>query len=191
MTHSVTTKGYLSNLPLEEDQVNRFKNVRRIIMRSTLRFVTAILIIGIGFATPGWAQRFFFSTGNPDGKLGALTQPASTGKLETETADDFVLLETTAISRAVITGIIVPSTTPLGNISQVEVELYHIFPQDSDTTRNPQVNTRVNSPSDVEIGAATRDSLAGTLSFSPNLLSGSFEVANSVVNGINKAPNQH
>src|SRR5215470_6340633 len=147
MTHSVTTKGYLSNLPLEEDQVNRFKNVRRIIMRSTLRFVTAILIIGIGFATPGWAQRFFFSTGNSDGKLGALTRPASAGKLETETADDFVLLETTAISRAVITGIIVPS----GNISRVEVELYHIFPQDSDTARTPQVNTRMNSPSDVEI----------------------------------------
>jgi hypothetical protein len=156
-------------------------------MRLRLSSATAILIIGIGFATPAWAQRFFFSTGSPDGKLGALTRPPSTGKLETETADDFVLLETTAISQADITGIIVPS----GNISRVEVELYHIFPQDSDTTRTPQVNTRMNSPSDVEIDAATRDSLAGTLSFSSTLLSGSFTVANSVVNNINKFPNQH
>ena len=159
-------------------------------MRSRLSSATAILIIGIGFATPASAQQFFFSTGNPDGKLGALTRPANAA-LETETADDFVLLETTAISRAVITGIIVPSTSPLGNISRVEVELYQIFPLDSDTTRTIQVVTRTNSPADVEIDTATRDSLARTLSFSSTLLNGSFTVANSVVDGINKAPNQH
>ena len=161
-----------------------------IIMRSRLSLATAILMIGIGLAEPAWAEHFFFSTGNPDGRLGALSRRPSPGKIETETADDFALTETTVISQAVITGLIVPNTIPLASISQVEVELYHVFPLDSDTTRTIHVPTRVNSPADVEIDTATRDPLARTLSFSSTLLNPSFTVANSVVHGINASPNQ-
>lgn len=161
-----------------------------IIKRSRLSLATAILMIGIGLAEPAWAEHFFFSTGNPDGRLGALSRRPSPGKIETETADDFALTETTVISQAVITGLIVPNTMPLASISQVEVELYHVFPLDSDTTRTIHVPTRVNSPADVEIDTATRDPLARTLSFSSTLLNPSFTVANSVVNGINASPNQ-
>jgi len=46
------------------------------------------------------------------------------------------------------------------------------------------VPTRVNSPSDVEIGGATRDSSRGTLTFTASVLSGNFHVANTVVNRI-------
>ena len=147
-------------------------------------------MIGIGLAEPAWAEHFFFSTGNPDGRLGALSRRPSPGKIETETADDFALTETTVISQAVITGLIVPNTMPLASISQVEVELYHVFPLDSDLSRTIRVPTRVNSPADVEIDTATRDPLARTLSFSSTLLNPSFTVANSVVNGINASPNQ-
>jgi len=161
-----------------------------IIMRSRLSLATAILMIGIGLAEPAWAEHFFFSTGNPDGRLGALSRRPSPGKIETETADDFALTETTVISQAVITGLIVPNTMPLASISQVEVELYHVFPLDSDLSRTIRVPTRVNSPADVEIDTATRDPLARTLSFSSTLLNPSFTVANSVVNGINASPNQ-
>ena len=161
-----------------------------IIMRSRLSLATAILMIGIGLAEPAWAEHFFFSTGNPDGRLGALSRRPSPGKIETETADDFALTETTVISQAVITGLIVPNTMPLASISQVEVELYHVFPLDSDLSRTIHVPTRVNSPADVEIDTATRDPLARTLSFSSTLLNPSFTVANSVVNGINASPNQ-
>lgn len=161
-----------------------------IIKRSRLSLATAILMIGIGLAEPAWAEHFFFSTGNPDGRLGALSRRPSPGKIETETADDFALTETTVISQAVITGLIVPNTMALDSISQVEVELYHVFPLDSDTTRTIHVPTRVNSPADVEIDTATRDPLARTLSFSSTLLNPSFTVANSVVNGINASPNQ-
>ena len=161
-----------------------------IIKRSRLNLATAILMIGIGLAEPAWAEHFFFSTGNPDGRLGALSRRPSPGKIETETADDFALTETTVISQAVITGLIVPNTMALDSISQVEVELYHVFPLDSDTTRTIHVPTRVNSPADVEIDTATRDPLARTLSFSSTLLNPSFTVANSVVNGINASPNQ-
>jgi len=161
-----------------------------IIMRSRLSLATAILMIGIGLAEPAWAEHFFFSTGNPDGRLGALSRRPSPGKIETETADDFALTETTVISQAVITGLIVPNTLPLASISQVEVELYHVFPLDSDLSRTIRVPTRVNSPADVEIDTATRDPLARTLSFSSTLLNPSFTVANSVVHGINASPNQ-
>src|SRR5262245_32084343 len=124
-------------------------------MRSRLSSATAILILGIGITAPAWAEHYFFSTGDPDARLGALSRRPSIGKIETETADDFALTETTAISQAVITGLIVPKTTPLANISQVEVELYHVFPLDSDTTRTIRVPTRVNSPGGCEVDHET------------------------------------
>ena len=69
------------------------------------------------------------NTGRPDGKLGALSRPASANKSETETADDFVFGQTTVITGATITGLITPAT-PLASIANVEVELYHRFPED-------------------------------------------------------------
>jgi hypothetical protein len=159
-------------------------------MSMTLR-LPLIAAFGLWLAAPAWSEVFFFSNGNPDALVGAVSQRPSPGRLEAETADDFVLLQTTAISGAAITGLIVPNATPVGNISHVEVELYHIFPLDSDTSRTIQVLTRTNSPADVEIDTATRDSIAGTLSFFSTLLNPNFTVTNSVVNGINKSPNQH
>ena len=160
--------------------------------------VAATVTAGVWLVTPAWADPFFFSTGDPDGLLGALSQPASVSNLETETADDFILSETTTIAQATITGLIVPSGTPSANIENVEVEVYHVFPKDSDAGRTlgpplfatAQVPARFNSPSDVEIDDATRDGASGTLEFRPSLLNPSFQVATTVVNGINKKPNQ-
>ena len=150
----------------------------------------AALSVGLVVAAPTMADVFSFSTGNPDGKLGSLSQPPGPG-LETETADDFVLTDATVISRATVHGLIA-SGLGVSDIKQVEVEVYHIFPIDSDTTRKPAVVTRVNSPADIEIGAATRDSGASpaTLSFGTILVEKSFKVLNTVVNKINPAPNQ-
>jgi len=158
-------------------------------MRLRVSLIAATLIIGIWLATSAWAAPFFFSTGNPDGRLGALSQRPSPGQLETETADDFLLTQTAVIAQATITGLI-PLGAPLANISNVEVELYHIFPQDSANPPSGNVPTRVNSPGDVEIDAATRDGSLGTLLFHATLLNGSFSVLNTVVNGIHKIPNQ-
>ena len=140
-------------------------------------------------ASPASAAPFFFSTGNPDGRLGALSQPPNGGKLETETADDFILTDTTVIRGATILGLIPTGSTP-ADIQNVEVEVYHVFPADSVDPPSGNVPTRANSPSDVEIDSATRDGSSGTLSFTPTLVSSSFTVANSVVTGINKKPNQ-
>jgi hypothetical protein len=116
-----------------------------------------------------------------------LSQPASTAHLETETADDFILSGTTSIAQATITGLI-PSGTPLANISNVEVEVYHVFPTDSADPASGNVPARANSPADVEIDTATRDGSRGTLLFSASLLDESFSVLNTVVDGINQAP---
>jgi len=128
------------------------------------------------------------NTGRPDGKLGALSRPASANKSETETADDFVFGQTTVITGATITGLITPAT-PLASIANVEVELYHRFPEDSIDPPSPiKVPSRVNSPSDVEIDSATRDAHRGTLSFTANLLNPNFSVPTTVMNKINAKP---
>jgi hypothetical protein len=63
-----------------------------------------------------------------------------------------------------------------------------VFPIDSAFPPDGRVDTRVNSPSDDNFAAA--DGLLGQLSFTTKLLNPSFTAANSVVNGINAAPNQ-
>jgi hypothetical protein len=141
----------------------------------------------VGFAHPALAAPFFFSTGNPDGLIGTLSRPASGASIQTETADDFVLTQPTRITSATFTGLI-PSGTPLSGITQVEIEFYHVFPADSANPPSGKVPTRANSPGDVEIGSATRDSAAGSLSFVASLLNSSFSVANTVVNGIHPLP---
>ncbi len=133
-------------------------------------------------ATHAFAASFSFSTGNPDGLLGALSQPAEAG-IETETADDFILTDTTVIKGATIVGL-VPAGAQLSDVTNVEIEVYHVFPKDSDTNRTPNVPTRNNSPADVEIDSATRDGSLGTLNFSTSLLDANFKVTNTVVNKI-------
>src|SRR6476619_976805 len=129
-------------------------------MRFTRSLVLATVAAGLAVATPALAGDFFFTTGNADGLLGALSRSDSPGKVETETADDFFLAQTTIINAATITGLV---NAPVANITNVEVELYHVFPLDSASPPSGRVLSRVNSPADVEIDGATRDGSAGTL----------------------------
>jgi len=135
------------------------------------------------------ADSFFFSTGNPDGKVATLSRPSSPGKLQTETADDFIVTNSIVLNEATFTGLI-PAGANLSSIGQVEVEVYHVFPFDTGFPLSTNVPTRTNSPSDVEIDSATRDSAKGSLSFTATLVNSSFTASNSVVNGINKKPGQ-
>src|SRR6266536_2457768 len=166
-------------------------------MRMRLSSVSAMITAGV-LAAPAWAAPFSFTTGNPDGRLGALSQSESSGNFATETADDFFLTETTVIKGATITGLF---TAPSANISNVEVEVYHVFSADSPdsnvgrtsgppTFSTPKVVTRVNSPADVEIDAATRDGSERTLKFAGSQLNARFAVQNTVVDGINPTPSQ-
>ena len=161
-------------------------------MTTRISFSVLTLVFAVCFAAAAQDNHFSFSTGSPDGKLGALSRPAGSQGLETETADDFALTEATVVSGATIHGLI-PTNTAVSTITRVEVEIYHIFPLDSDTGRTSgpptfstaNVPTRVNSPSDHEINAGTRDSTGGTLSFIATEIS-AFAVQNTVINGISK-----
>jgi len=152
--------------------------------------ITCILTVSVAIfiAMPAAADSFNFSTGLPDGLIGTLSRPASAGILQTETADDFILSQTTMLNQATFRGLL-PSGTPLSNIVDVEIEIYHVFPTDSANPPSGNVPARANSPADVEIASATRDGIAGTLKFNATS-AGAFSVANTVVNGINKKPGQ-
>jgi len=128
----------------------------------------------------------FVGTGLPDGKIGALSRPGSGGSIETEAADDFVLNSGALITGATFYGLI-GSNVAVSDINEVIVEIYRVFPLDSDTVRTINVTTRANSPSDVAFDS--RDSASAELSFTGTSL-GAFAVGNSVVNGINPKPNQ-
>jgi len=145
-------------------------------------------------ALPACADSFFFSTGNPDGKIAAASRPG-TGAFEIETGDDFVLSTQTAIHSATFVGLLTGGATA-SDIGEVRVEMYRIFPKDSDVGRTSgpptfstaQVPTRVNSPSDVEFD--DRDTASANLSLTASDL-GTFTANNSVLpGGIHPKPGQ-
>ena len=163
-------------------------------MRSMRRLASVSIILAAGLAaSPAGAAAVFFSTGNPDGRLAALSRPDSPAGIETETADDFVLTGATRITSASFTGLVTGTVAP-GAVQNVGVEIYRVFPLDSDVGRTsgpptfgtPQVPTRVNSPSDVEL--VDRNAADLNMTFSTAVLSTSFSAANSVVNGIHPSP---
>ena len=131
---------------------------------------------------------FFFSTGNPDGQMAMASRPSSAGKIEIEAADDFVLTSPTNITSATFTGLL-PSDSSLSNITDVRVEIYRVFPLDSNIPPSGNVPTRVNSPSDIEF--ADRDLASHNLTFTPGIMNSSFTALNSVLNGIHPIPGFH
>ena len=157
--------------------------------RSALLFASLMT-----FATaPAVADPFLFNTGNVNGLMAAATRPSSAGKFEIEAGDDFILSSQTKLNSATFTGLI-----PTGaSVSSVTVEIYRVFPADSDVGRTsgpptfstPQVPTRVNSPSDVAF--ISKSSGPSELSFSTSILSANFSALNSVqAGGIHPKPGQ-
>jgi hypothetical protein len=155
-------------------------------MKSLFRVVPLMGIAAL-FAFPAAAQLpFFFSTGAPDGRIGTASRPGAGGKIEIESADDFLTSSPiTSINTLTFTGLLTGTTPTIG---EVRVEIYRVFPNDSTVPPDNRVPTRANSPSDVEF--ADRDTAAGNLTFTTTTLNSSFTAANSVLNGINAFPNQ-
>ena len=114
---------------------------------TSLAFAAALSAFTLA-ATPAWADSFAFSTGDPDGKLASASRPSSAGKLEIESADDFVLGSQTRITSASFTGLLTAgAATP--TINSIVLEIYRVFPLDSTVPPSGKVPTRLNSPSDV------------------------------------------
>src|SRR6516225_5778684 len=93
-----------------------------------------LAVFALFLATPALADTIFFSTGTTDGKMAAATQPDSAGKSEIETGDDFVLTSESLITSATFVGL-VPLGTMLNDIGQLRVEIYRVFPADSNVGR--------------------------------------------------------
>lgn len=162
-----------------------------------MRLVSLVAVIAAGLilVDPASAGPFFFSTGDPDGRIATASRPASSTTIEIESADDFVLNSQTLISQATFTGLL-PAGATASSIGAVGVEIYRVFPLDSDVRRTSgpptfstsQVPTRVNSPSDVVfVGRSVAD---GNLSFGIAFLNPSFTATSSIINDINPTPNQ-
>jgi len=194
--------------------------IRSSLARSLLRSLPVVALLAIGLvlavapsaAPPAGAsppraphgQPFSFSTGNPDGKIGTASRPGSAGTpvvKEIESADDFVLTEETSLTSATFTGLLV-GLVPTSTVQTVVVEIYRVFPKDSDVFRTSgpptfstaEVPTRVNSPSDVAL--ASREgtnpiSVTDTLSFTTSVVAPTFHILNSVQpGGIHPKPGQ-
>jgi len=141
-------------------------------------------------ALPAAATPFTFSTGDVTNLIATAARPAIGGKFEIESADDFVTTGPTSITSATFTGLLTGGAT-VANVGEVVVEIYRVFPNDSNVGRTsgpptfstPQVPTRVNSPSDVALDS--RDTAAGDLTFSTKVLNNGnpFTALNSVQPG--------
>ena len=147
------------------------------------RLTIPLSVLGCLFALPAAAaDPTFFNTGDPDGRMATATRPESAGgQFEIELADDFILSKTTSITDATFTGMLT-NRAPLSSIGEVRVEIYRVFPKDSQVPPSMKVPTRVNSPSDNAF--RERDNAAsGGLLFKANDLGVVVEAFNSVQPG--------
>jgi hypothetical protein len=158
--------------------------------------VVLIALVAVFLGTPAFAD-VIYNNLTPNNLMATAVRP-DTAPFEIEAGDDFVLGAPATINSASFDGLLVPSAgggTP--TISQVLIEIYRVFPNDSDVGRTsgpplfstPAVPTRVNSPSDVAFDS--RDSTAGELTFNSSVLNPTFMALNSVQpGGIHPIPNQ-
>jgi hypothetical protein len=149
----------------------------------------ALIVAAAGLAgAPGavHAQSLVFSTNEPDLRMGSGARVEGENAAEIETADDFLLFGDTRLTGATIVGLL-PAGAAITDVQQVVVEIYRVFPLDSNTERTPHVPTRTNSPGDNAL--LFRDSADGNLTFSV-VPQTAVTALNSVVNGINPLPDQ-
>jgi hypothetical protein len=149
----------------------------------------AVLALGAIAAVPAGAA-VIYNNLPANNQMAVATRPDSPGAFEIEAGDDFILTGAGIINSAMFTGLFVPPASGGSvSVSEVVVEIYRVFPADSNTSRTPNVVTRVNSPSDVAF--ESRDSAASELTFSTSVLSSTFTALNSVApGGIHPAPGQ-
>jgi hypothetical protein len=152
------------------------------------------VLLGLLTAGAASADPFSFNTGAVTNLMATASRPSTGAPFEIESADDFALTSNTKITSATFTGLVTGATPTIGD---VVVEIYEVFPNLSNTGRTsgpptfstPQVPTRVNSPSDVEL--EDRSISGGDLTLTTKTLSPTFTALNSVQpGGIHPSPNQ-
>jgi hypothetical protein len=157
--------------------------------------LVASLALVIAMSSAAVADVFTFNSGVPDGKMATASRPDIPAGAEIESADDFITPSGVIINHATFTGLVTGTLAP-GTIGQVVVEIYRVFPNDSNVGRTSgpptfstsSVPTRVNSPSDVAFDSRSSTS---NLTFTTSVLNQSFTALNSVQpGGIHPIPGQ-
>jgi hypothetical protein len=147
------------------------------------------VLLGLLTAVPASAAPFSFNTGAVTNLMATASRPSAGAPFEIESADDFAVTSETKITSATFTGLVVPTPGSTPTIGDVVVEIYEVFPNLSDANRTPNVPTRANSPSDVEL--EDRSISGGDLTLTTKTLSATFTALNSVQpGGINPSPHQ-
>jgi len=130
------------------------------------------------------------NTGNVTNSIAVASRPDSGGLFEIEAADDFIVNTGAGalITNGTFTGLLSGSLAA-PSVQNVILEIYRVFPLDSNTVRTPNVVTRTNSPSDVAF--LIRDASLLDFTYSTTTLAPSFAALNSVqAGGIHPFPNQ-
>jgi hypothetical protein len=121
-------------------------------MKSITALGFALPLLGFTAVSAG-AATVLYNNDLPDGRIGTASRPDA-GAGERETGDDFLLSTGANITGASFTGLIPTNAS----VNKVVVEIYRVFPSDSNVGRTsgpptfsnlPNIPTRVNSPSDV------------------------------------------
>src|SRR5215467_3004340 len=158
--------------------------------------VVLIAALGLSAMLAGSASAdVIYNNLTPNNMIGIATRPGTPGSFEIEAGDDFVATTAVSLTSASFVGLLVPGSG-LPTVQNVVVEIYRVFPADSDVGRTsgpptfstPQVPTRVNSPSDVAFREG--DSAAGELTFTTSILSATFTALNSIQPGGFTDPDQ-
>jgi len=153
-------------------------------VRYTLACITALGASAL-FAIPASAGTLYNNL-TPNNQM-AMASRTDANAFEIESADDFILANHSAVNSASFVGLVVPGQGAF-SITDVTVEIYRVFPLDSDPIRIAQVPTRMNSPSDNAFD--TRDSGSG-LTFATSVLDSTFTALNSIQPGGIHAANLH
>jgi hypothetical protein len=152
------------------------------------RSIAMLSLACVAAATASGAD--LYNNLTPNDLMAVASRPDSTSGFEIEAGDDFVLGTRSSVTSASFIGLIVNPPGVTGTISEIDAEIYRVFPLDSAVGRTsgpptfstPQVPTRVNSPSDVALDS--RDSaMSGQLSFTSTVLTGTFSALNSIQPG--------
>src|SRR5882724_9673091 len=132
-----------------------------------LKKLPLLLCIGSALSISSIADNLLVNTGLVNGQMAMASRPDSAGKIEIEAADDFVLGTSSLVNSGTFTGLV-----PAGaQVSSVTLEIYRVFPLDSNVPPSTNVPTRMNSPSDVAFDS--RSSGSG-LSFTSTVLAQRF-----------------
>jgi hypothetical protein len=152
------------------------------------RLAFTCFCITVSFIAPAFGS-VIYNNLTPNNMMAIASRPDAGGQFEIEAADDFLTTTDTKITSASFTGLIFNPPGVSSTITDIVVEVYRVFPQDSNTARLPNVPTRANSPADVAFDS--RDSAAAGLTFSTSVMSTSFTALNSIQpGGIHASPNQ-